>query len=46
MKKPSQGRGQLSTMPKMKFRPSLTKVSEARVNGGTSRGSTERPKGK
>lgn len=46
MKKPSQGRGQLSTMPSMKFRPALTKVSQAKVNGQTDRGSTERPRGK
>lgn len=46
MKKPSQGRGQLSTMPKQIYRPALTKVSQAKVNGQTDRGSTERPRGK
>lgn len=42
----TKGRGSLSTMPALKFRPALVKVSEARVNGSTARGSVERPKGK
>jgi hypothetical protein len=36
MKKPSQGgRGMLSTMPKMIYRPALMKVSEAKANRQT-----------
>lgn len=46
MAKASKGRGQLSTMPKLKYRPALTKVSQSKVNGQTDRGSTERPRGK
>lgn len=42
----SKGHGQLSTMPTMKYRPALVKVSEAKVNGSTARGSVERPKSK
>lgn len=32
MSKESKGRGQLSTMPKPKFRPALMKVSESKPN--------------
>lgn len=34
MKKPSQGRGILSTMPKQVYRPALIKVSMAQPNKG------------
>lgn len=37
MAKSSKGKGQLSGMPKMKLRPALTKVSEARTNGNIQR---------